>query len=341
MARGTIKTPLRIRRKRVRNQGTPKVLELVAVGGVGFLATGLSATLLRWSLLHDQRSATPMETFTWSQLGLQMGTSWGGAKVLELFQPNASAEGAYKIGSYASVAVTALGLLAKSASPEVKKFLGVGHSWTGSSGPNSSTSSPPKLDQGTDQLAKKEAKLIYDDIAGRVAGFWLSESGYLPITETLIYSDKDNDQVYFLTASRELITRPKGMGPWLAIPQSTGLPSINTSGVDLSESSEEIGTKVRLVAGNSPDAGYLVDITRTTKLPYRAEEGTDNVLVKEPSNGVEYLAMSETGYPMKVQSGQVNAVSASLAPALGYGIPTSPMYAPYGRSTGWNHGWSR
>lgn len=300
---------------------------LLAVGGLGFLATGLSAALVRWSVLHDPKVNQPFEPFTWSQLALQLGSSWGGNKVLGMVGANDTARAAYSVGSYASVGLTALGLLSKSASPEFKKFLGVGHGWSGTAGPSGSTSSPPKLDQGKDTLPKKEAKLIYDPVAGRVAGFWLSDAGYLPITNSLVMTDKDSSQIFFLTQGKELIVRPNGMGPWLAVPQGNELPSIDTSGVDFSEGSAEIGTRVRLVAGPSSEAGYLVDILKSTKLPYRAEEGTGVVLVKEPSNGVEYIAMSETGYPLQVEGGNVVSVSADRAPALGYGIPTAPFYA--------------
>lgn len=335
-----LKTPIRIRRKRQSNQGgMSSVTGILASGALGFVLPGLTAYSIR-SLAQDPKTqTTQLETYTWSQLGLQLLGTWGYGKATEWLGPsgNDSAIGAFRAGMYTSLSVTALGLLSKNASPETKRFLGVGGAFL-SKGPQSGGSSPPKLDQSVDAHPKVDAKLIYDPISKRAAGFYTDTDGLIPITETLTASDKDSGAVFFLTSDRRILQRPNGRGIWFAKPQEGNLPLVDASGVDFSESSDEVGARVRMIAGPSSQAGLLVDIDKTTQLPYRTDE-TGAVLVKEPSNGVEYIALSQTGHPLGVRDGGVVSLTAKESPVLGcggrpcgnpdcqdQGIPTAPMF---------------
>ena len=336
-----LKTPIRIRRKRQSNQGgISSVTGILASGALGFVLPGLTAYGIR-SLSQDPKTQTPqLETYTWSQLGLQVLGTWGYGKASEWLGGGGGSDtaiGAFRAGMYASLSVTALGMLSKNASPETKRFLGVGSTFL-SKGPQSGVAEPPKLDQSIDSHAKVEGKLIYDPISKRAAGFYTDTDGLIPITETLTATDKDSGAVFFLTNDRRILQRPNGRGTWIAQPQAGGLPLVDASGVDFSESSDEVGTRVRMIAGPSTQAGFLVDIDKTTQLPYRTDE-TGAVLVKEPSNGVEYIALSQTGHPLGVRDGGVISLAAKESPVLGcggrpcgtpscqdQGIPTAPMF---------------
>lgn len=327
MAR-SLKTPIRIKRKRQANQGSSlSMTQRVVTGVVGFAWPFVVATGVRKSAKSPSDTA-PLESFTWSQLLLQGLATWGTNRLVDMTSASEEGKNTLAAGMYLSMSVTGLGMLTKQASPAVKGFLGIGGRYIATGGPTSGTSAPPKLETSTDNMPKRIAKLIYDPIVGRVAGFY-SDTGYIPISETYTGTDKDSGLVYFVTNNKEIISRPENRGPWLAKPQGSELPSVDTSGVDFSENSDEVGHRVRLVAGPSPEAGYLVDVTRNTKMTYRKDDDLGAVFVKEPSDGKEYVAMSQTGHPLGLDaSGNVISLTAAQSPVLGCGIPTSPMFAP-------------
>ncbi len=329
MARN-LKTPIRIKRKRQTNQGGSLTWpQTVVTGVVGFALPFAIATGIR-NAAKPKSDPTPLEHFTVGQILLQGAATWGINRLVDMTPASNEGKGVLAAGMYLSVGVAGLGLLAKDATPTVKRILGIGGISVTNGGPSGSSGDamPAKLDTAVDGMPKRVAKLVYDPIAGRVAGFY-SDTGYIPVTETSTATDKDNTLIYFVTNNKEILMRPEGRGPWLAKPQGSELPSIDTSGVDFSENSDEVGHRVRLVAGPSTEAGYLISIEPRTKMTYRKDDDLQAVFVKEPSNGVEYVAMSQTGHPLGIdESGKVISLPASQSPVLGYGIPTAPMFAP-------------
>ena len=327
MAR-SLSLPRRIKRKRQANQGSSlSMTQRVVTGVVGFAWPFVFAAGVR-NAAKSPLDAAPLESFTWSQLLLQGLATWGGNRLVDMTSASEEGKNTLAAGMYLSMSVTGLGMLTKQASPAAKGFLGIGGRYIATGAPTSGASSPPKLETPIDNTPKRIAKLIYDPISGRVAGFY-SDTGYIPISETYTGTDKDSGLHYFVTSNKEIITRPENRGLWIAKPQGSELPSVDKSGVDFSENSDEVGYRVRLVAGPSPEAGYLVDITRSTKMTYRKDEDLGAVFVKEPSDGKEYVAMSQTGHPLGIdESGKVISLPAAQSPVLGYGIPTSPLFAP-------------
>lgn len=327
MAR-SLSLPRRIKRKRQRNQGSSLTMtQRVVTGMVGFAWPFVVASGVR-NAAKSPSDTAPMEPFTWSQLLLQGLATWGTNRLVDMTSASEEGKNTLAAGMYLSMSVTGLGMLTKQASPAVRGFLGIGGRHIATGAPTSSPSAPPKLETPTDTQKTRIAKLIYDPIAGRVAGFY-SDTGYIPISETYTATDKDSGRLYFVSNDKEPITRPENRGLWIAKPQGSELPSVDTSGVDFSENSDEVGYRVRLVAGPSPEAGYLVDITRSVKMTYRKDEDLGAVFVKEPSDGKEYVAMSQTGHPLGIdESGKVISLTAAQSPVLGYGIPTSPLFAP-------------
>jgi len=326
-----LKTPIRVKRTRQHNQGgSLSWPQTVVTGVVGFALPFAIASGIRNSA-KPKDDPTPLEHFTWGQILLQGAATWGINRLVAMTPASTEGKGVLAAGMYLSVGVAGLGLLAKDATPAVKRILGVGGMAVTDGGPSGSSPSgttPAKLDTAADDTPKRVAKLIYDPIAGRVAGFY-SDTGYIPVTDTSHGTNKDKTQIFFVvTSTKEILTRPEGRGPWLAKPQGSDIPSIDTSGVDFTENSDEVGYRVRLVAGPSTEAGYLVDITRNVKMTYRHDDDLQAIFVKEPSNGVEYIAMSQTGHPLGIdEAGKVISLPASKTPVLGGWNVASPMFA--------------